>query len=365
MRHVALGRLVTPVVALVLSGLVTTVGCNWHGEPLATRPLAAVKATVAKVERLSVPQEVELYGAVEASQLTAVSSRVMAAVTRVLVKVGDEVGKGQTVVEIDPQTARGQEAQARGALAQAQAALALAERNHERFRALAASKSASELELDIARMQHEQALGAVAQAQGAVDAAASVARESTVAAPFAGRVAAKLVEVGDLAAPGRPLVMLESGQGRNLVVAVPESVALGGVLARGTAVPVRIDAVPAVQTATVAEVTPGADPAAHTFLVKLAIEGADVPSGLTGRARLRMGVRPALALPAAALVSTGSVPMVVVRDAEGRARSRAVTVGPRLPDGRVEVLSGVAADEEVALGLTSVPVDGSPLEVQP
>ena len=37
---------------------------------------------------------------------------------------------------------------------------------------------------------HEQAAGAVKQARGAVDSASSVARESRVVAPFAGRVAA-------------------------------------------------------------------------------------------------------------------------------------------------------------------------------
>jgi hypothetical protein len=51
-----------------------------------------------------------------------------------------------------------------------------------------------------------------------------------------------------------------------------------------------------------------------------------------------------------------------VRDAEGRARSRAVTVGSALPGERVEVLSGLAGGEDVLLGLSLPPADGAPVE---
>ena len=60
----------------------------------------------------------------------------MAMVTAVHANAGDHVEKGQLLLEIDPQTSKGQVAQARGAQAQAQAGLALAERNYERFQAL-------------------------------------------------------------------------------------------------------------------------------------------------------------------------------------------------------------------------------------
>ena len=126
------------------------------------------------------PDRLTLYGTVTADRTAAVSSRVMANVVAVPARVGQSVAAGDVLVEIDPQTAKGQEAQARGALAQARAALSLAERNYERYKALAASGSASPLELDMARMQYEQAKGAVQQGEGAVEAASSVARESRV-----------------------------------------------------------------------------------------------------------------------------------------------------------------------------------------
>ena len=345
----------------VLSLALAACGAGTKAASVGTAP---VQARVVTIAASRVPDLVELYGTVEADRTATVSSRVMATVTAVRVKAGDRVSAGQVLVEIDPTTAQGQEAQARGALAQGNAALVLAERNLERFRALAAKGAASALELDLATMQYEQAKGAVTQGEGAVEAAASVARESRVVAPFDGWVRARLVEAGDLAAPGRPLVTVESAAGRRLVVAVPESILLGGTLRTGARVGVRIDALDgaAEMPGTVAEVTPGADPGSHTFTVKVEIDGS-VPSGVAGRARLAVGSRTAIAVPRAAVLASGGLDLVVVRDAEGRSRSRAVTLGSPLDGDMVEILSGVTVGDQLAVGLASVPADGTPLEV--
>ncbi|MEW6336708.1 MAG: efflux RND transporter periplasmic adaptor subunit [Acidobacteriota bacterium] len=356
------------VLSAVVVAALAAVSCGTHtpagGDGQAQAP---VSARLARVEKVSVPHRVELFGTVEAARTAAVSTRVMATVTAVRVKVGDAVQAGQILVEIDPQTAQGQEAQARGALAQAQAALALAERNHERFKSLHASGAASELELDMARMQFEQARGAVEQGRGAVEAASSVAKESRVVAPFAGRIAAKLVDVGDLAAPGRPLVMVESATGSRLAVSVPESVAATARLTRGSAVTARIDALPEAGeiAGVVVEMTPGANPASHSFMARLELPGLEAASGLSGRAWVSVGSREAVTVPRDAIVLQGGVPMIVLRDGEGRARSRAVALGNAVTDERVEILAGVGGGEEVLVGVAAVPSDGAPVEVRP
>lgn len=348
--------------AFVMVAVALVASCGGSAEHGATIELAPVWADVAQAAAVEVPLQVELSGTVEAERVAAVSSRVMAAVTAVHVRAGDAVKKGQALVEIDPETARGQLAQATGALAQARAALALAERNYERFAALAEQEAASQLELDMATMQYEQAKGAVEQASGAVEAASSVAAESRVAAPFAGRIAAKLVEVGDLAAPGRPLVMVESLAGRRLVLAVPES--LAGGLAVGRNLPVAVDSMPELGriAGVVDEVAPGADAASHSFLVKVRLEGAHVPTGVAARAWLETGTRSAVVVPSGAVVRTGGMTMVVVVDADGKARSRAIAVGNPTADGGVEVLSGLKGTESVLVGLATAPPDGSPVE---
>lgn len=339
-------------------------GCGGgHDEPAGTAA-PAVRAASAPVERLTAAGAIELQGTVAAERTASVSARVMAMVTALHVAAGDAVSRGQLLLEIDPQVARGQLAQARGALGQATAALALAERNLERFEALAATNAASELELDLARMQHDQARSAVEQAEGAVAAASAVAADSRVTAPFAGRVARTLVEVGDLAAPGRPLVSIESATGRRLRLRVPESLMARSRLASGDRLRARIDARPELGDleAVVVEVAPGADPVSHTFEVELELDGADLASGLAGRAWLPGESRELVAAPRDAVLRRGGMSLVVLVTDDGLAESRAVTLGEELAEGRVEVLSGLAGGETVLVGLAAVPPAGARVE---
>lgn len=359
-----------PALPALLIATLAVAACGGRSETAPVSAPAAVSVRVAIAERVSADRRLELAGTVAAEKLSAVSSRVTALVTAVHVELGDQVRAGQTLISIDPSAAEGEAAQARGALAQAEAALALARRNHERYLALAATQSASELEVDLARAQFEQAQGAVQQARGAVAAAHSVARESRVVAPFAGRVAARMTEVGDLATPGRPLAMIESLAGRRLVIAVPETVAQTAALKPGDALAVALDAQPALGeiAGRVAEVAPGPDPVTHavTVTIDLAVaDVADIAAGAAGRAFLPLAPRAAVLVPREALIESGGLTLLVVRDQEGRAQSRVVTVGEVAADGRVEILSGLAGGETVALGLASAPAAGTPLEVEP
>lgn len=333
-----------------------------HPPPSENAP-APLSAELARAERVVLPQAIELQGGVVADRSAAVSARVMANVTAIHVAAGDRVRRGQTLLEIDPQAARGQVSQAEGALAQARAALSLAERNYERYRALAEENAASELELDAARMQHEQALGAVEQARGALSSASAVAADSRVVAPFAGRVARRLVEVGDLAAPGRPLLELESAGGRRFAFSVPESTVVASGLGLGMTLEVSLDARPELGplAATVVEMTPGADSSTHSYAVEATLPLGELPSGSAGRVRLVTGDRPVVTVPVAAVLHQGGIDLVVLRDDDGRAASRAVTLGRRFDGDRLEVLSGLAGGETVLVGLAMVPPAGAPV----
>ena len=348
---------------LAAAGIAVAVlaGCAGPSSPSkksSSSPLSPVSAATALVERASLPDRLTLYGTVTADRSAAVSSRVMANVVAVPARVGQSVAAGDVLVEIDAATTSGQVAQAKGALAQARAALSLAERNYERYKALAASGSASALELDMTRMQYEQAKGAVQQGEGAVEAASSVARESRVTAPFAGRVAARLVEAGDLAAPGRPLVTVESATGRRLVVQVPAGAVAASGLKAGQKLSVKIDGVAAELTGTVVEMSPGADPASHTYTATLELAGEPVATGLTGRATLDAAPRATVLVPESAVLTSGGVTLVAVKDEAGKARTRAVTTGV-VSGGKVEILSGLSGGETVLVGLAAPPADGA------
>ena len=355
---------------LAAAGLVIG-ACGGPEAPDHEAELPILRAPAGTALRLERPLEVEIFGTVEANRTVAVSARVLAMVTSVKVRAGDRVVRGQTLLEIDPQAAEGQLAQARGALAQARAALTLSERNFQRFEALASTDAASQLELDTARMHFEQARGAVEQAEGAVQAAAAVAADARVTAPFDARVVRRMVEVGDLAAPGRPLLMLESEQGRRLSIEVPESVVAGAGLRVGQRIPISIDARPdlGLFEGEVVEAAPGVDPKSHTLTAKVDLPLEDLPSGSAGRARIATGSRELVAVPPEAVLERGGLSLVVVVTAEGRAATRAVTVGERWSTDEgaelLEILSGLAGGERVLLGLAAPPPAGSKVEIEP
>jgi RND family efflux transporter MFP subunit len=349
----------------VLSTLAALAACDRH-EAVAPREAVRVSARLGAAERVDVPARTAIAGDVTARRATSVASRVTALVTAVPVELGQQVAAGQALVEIDPTAARGQVATAQGALAQAEAGLALAQRNFERFQALSAREAASQLEVDQARAQYEQARGAVEQARGALAAARSVALESSVKAPFAGRVTEKLIEVGDLATPGRPLVRLESAAGRRLTLSVPERVARDAELALGQRLPVAVDARPDLGEipGEVVELSAGPDPRSHAYTAVIDLGEAPVASGAAARAFLPGATRAAVLVPQDAVVEAGGLDLVVVRGESGEALTRVVTLGAPREGGRVEVLSGLSGGETVALGLSAAPPAGAILEEQ-
>jgi RND family efflux transporter MFP subunit len=357
-------RRIFSIVTLAVAALTLT-ACG-HDEPkTAEADLKPLSVEVAEVERITEAHPIDVRGVVQPARQAAVSSRATGPVVKLNVHAGSLVAKNQVLLEIQPETSAGQLGQARGALAQAEAALAMAERNYRRFEALHAENAASELELDMAKMQYEQARGAVEQAEGAVRSASSVADESAVRAPFAARVVETMVEVGDLAAPGRPLVRVESLEGQQMWLNVRQNDI--GRVSVGDQLEMRLDAREDLGTISgrIQEITPSADPGTYTFIVKVGLGQIDVPSGFSGRATISGDTTDRLIVPLGALHRRGGLELVIVRAADGSARTRAVTTGSTIDDNRVEILSGLDAGESVVVNAPGPVADGTPLELSP
>ena len=357
-------RRIFSTVTLAVAALGLT-ACG-HDEPkTANADLQPLGVVVAEVERITEAKPIEVRGVVQPARQAAVSSRAMGPVVKLNARAGSTVAKNQVLLEIQPEAAAGQLGQARGALAQAEAALALAERNFTRFEALHADNAASELELDMARMQYDQAKGAVEQAEGAVRAASTVADESTVRAPFAARIVETMVDVGDLAAPGRPLVRIESLEGQQMWLSVREGDI--GRVGVGDPIEVRLDAREDLGAIAgeIREIVPSGDPATHTFTVKIGLGQVDVPSGFSGRATISGDSIDRLIVPLGAVHRRGGLELVIVRAADGSARTRAVTTGSIVSDDRIEILSGLDAGESVVVNAPGPVADGTPLELSP
>jgi hypothetical protein len=190
-------------------------------------------------------------------------------------------------------------------------------------------------------------------------------------------VTEKLVEPGNMASPGMPLLRMEQAGSLRLDVRLDESRASG--FTPGQAVDVRFDAAVVRASAEtdsappsasgraqdpqsrrdadrsvagrVAEISRAGEAGAHAFLVKIDLPpDVRVPSGAFARARFAGPARRVLAVPRAAVVRRGQLTSVFVVDGE-HARLRLVSTGTAVmgPGGQelVEVLAGLEDGERV------------------
>jgi len=154
-----------------------------------------------------------------------------------------------------------------------------------------------------------------------------------------------MVEPGNMAAPGTPLMRVEDTRQFRLDVRVDESRI--GQVSRGVIVPVSLDAapddVPRVIEGTVTEVGRAVDAGARAFLVKIRLPAdSGLRSGMFGRAQFSAGSRRVLTVPAGALGRRGQVTSVFVVEQEV-ARLRLVSVSG------AEVLAGLSDGDVVVV----------------
>jgi len=319
---------------------------------------------------------------VEARTTATVTARILAPVLEVRVSPGDRVRSGQVLIVLDGRDLAAQARRARAAAMSAdqdviaseserqaaEAALVLARATHARVAGLHAKRSATAQELDdvtgALRAAEARAASAVARARSAAagvegaqagsDAADTTETFSRLVAPFDGVVTEKMVEPGNMAAPGTPLVRVEDARGFRLEVRVDESRIAQ--IAPGVAVPVTLDAggvgVPRLISGTVTEIGRAVDADTRAFLVKIALPAeSGLRSGMFGRAHFSGRARRALTVPPAALVRRGQMTSVFVVETDV-ARVRLVNVSG------TEVLAGLSDGDIVIVAAPPTMSDG-------
>ncbi|MBP8308782.1 MAG: efflux RND transporter periplasmic adaptor subunit [Burkholderiaceae bacterium] len=298
-------------------------------------------------------------GVVEAVRQTVVAAQVAGAIRSLDVKVGDRVKAGQVLARIDARTAEQTAAASDAQVIAARAALDLATRDFDRQKRLFQQRFISQAALDRAEGELKSTQ---AQVNAQIAQAGATRTQSglfVVSAPYAGVVSEVPVALGDMAMPGKPLVTLHDPGAMRVTVAVPQTlIARAGLAADGTSQAIRIERPGAdggqPLTPARVQVLPTVDPATHTVQLRL-----DLPSGTSGlapgqfaRVWLNTGAAasavPRLSVPLSAIVQRAEMTGLYVIAPSGRPVLRQIRVGRTQAD-RVEVLSGVSANERVAL----------------
>ncbi|MBK7642129.1 MAG: efflux RND transporter periplasmic adaptor subunit [Planctomycetes bacterium] len=368
-----------------LLGLAGGALAGWFGARFISKPADAPHASAAptpslpapahvgNAERVSVP-ELELLPASLRSRRTSVlSSELQARVLQVAHRAGERVAEGESLIELDPsapQAALEVAEQARvaaeaglksagDAVELAQVLLEEARAHRARTDKLFESKSATAESLEQAHARHAAAQAGLAQAQSGVSAAQAQLAQAAAAvqqaglalahasirAPFAGVLAERNVEPGEIVAPARALlVLVDPAQLRAVAIAREE---LAGALVPGQTLEVEVPAAGVTLAGRIEELAPRVDERSRSLELRLWLDA--TPSCLPGmyaRVRLARGAHDVVLVPERALVRVGQLAALCVRE-DGVWTRRHVSVGATHTDGRIEVLAGLSGGETI------------------
>jgi len=381
------------VVVLVLMGLLALLitGCGRGGAESVTEP-EAVPVRVEQAAVGAIRETVSFSGEVAAGSEAQVTPKVGGLVVRVAVTVGQEVRKGDLLVELEAQAqavavrqaeaaaemarANLQNAKVGGALAQLQAAVRQTQASYNnaesilgRMEMLYREGAIALQQLEGARLQAQvaesqyslareqlaifergegqvQVLAAqVRQAEAGLELARLNLNHARIVAPVAGLVVAVNAQAGNMASPGIPVVTLVGLDGVTVTARLTEQAV--GLLSPGMAVEVEVPAVGVTLDGEVQEVAPSAVAGARSFLVKARMAPAEgLRPGMFARLHLAVDERAeAVLLPrAAVLQQEGRYFAFTIKD--GKAVRREVTVGLQ-DESFAEIVTGFAAGETV------------------
>jgi RND family efflux transporter MFP subunit len=316
------------------------------------RPQHSAEARALEVERYF-----SAVATVTARERSHVAARLQGLVEEVTVEEGDVVREGDVLVRIEAEATGARVGQARKQLDAAKARRRVAQKRYERSLSLVGAEAISETEHDGVVANWKAAEAEVGRARQALREARAVRSRTLVRAPVDGQVARRSVDPGDLARPGRPLLILQTARSLELTAFVREGLAHS--LATGEPLRVEIPSVDFVGEGTLESIVPSVDPNSRAFEVKVSLPDLDrVTPGMFARLQVPAGKARTVVVPENAIRRVGQLDLVRARYEGSGWHRRYVTTGRTTSDG-VEILSGLRGGERVALWPAAGSADGA------
>jgi RND family efflux transporter MFP subunit len=297
-------------------------------------------------------QALTVSGQVEASQTANISTRMMGYITKINVKVGDRVSKGQLLATISNDDIVAKRAHADAMITEADAGFKNAQKDYDRFTVLYKQQSASAKELDNITLQYQSTKSGLEAAKQQRNEVSALLSYTNLTAPFAGTVTRKMMDAGSMANPGMPLLTIEQSGSYQVSASVPESEI--SLIKENAPVTINIDAIHKVINGKIAQISQSSQNSGGQYMIKIHIPDNE-KQGLFG------GMYANVTIPVTQAIKTnaGNQVMVPVSAIEYKdqltglytignnhtALLRWVRLG-RIQGSQVEVLSGLAANEQ-------------------
>jgi membrane fusion protein (multidrug efflux system) len=294
---------------------------------------AAVQVEAAKVVAAPLSEQVTAVGTLLSNEAVTVSSEIPGRLKEIHFTEGQPVEKGALLFSLDDSVYRAQ-------LADAEAKLKLAEQTNKRTSTLFTSKYATAQSAD-------EAASNLAVSTAAVELARVQLDKTQIVAPFSGIVGLRHVSVGEYITAGMALVNLEAIDPIKADFRVPEKFLPA--IRIGQTIRIKVDAFPdASFEGRVYAIDPKLDVAGRSLLVRAIVPNTDqrLRPGLFARVTVLLEHKEAaLSVPEEAIMPQGDGQFVFKID-NGKVILTKVVTGIRR-DGRVEILDGLAAGDQV------------------
>lgn len=189
--------------------------------PLPQRPLLPITVTEAKWGTF--PATERFLGTIRPKIATELSPRISSRILEVMVREGAEVTKGQLLVQLDDREQRDAVSALQAQLASAKSNMQVQEAIFRRDKKLYEAKAISRESLDLSTTRRDAAKAQVITLQKQLDSARTILSYTRILAPFNGIITARIMEPGDIAMPGKPILTMEApGAGYYIEVKVPQ-----------------------------------------------------------------------------------------------------------------------------------------------
>lgn len=348
--------------ALVAALLVTGCGQSDDSAPERLRPVRFVT-----VSDDSVFRDRSLTGTSKSSLESRLSFKVSGTIIRVPVQIGERLGAGDLIAEIDPASYVLQAQQAQASLVEAQANDRRAAANYDRTKGLYANSNASLNDLESARAQAESTNALVSAAGKALEIARLNVSYTKLKSDAECSIASLDIEVNENVASGQQVAAVSCGDEFEVTLDLPES--LIGNVDDTTPVSIRFGAIPdEVFSGEISEVAVASTEGSAAFRVVIKVEGShpSLRSGLAANVTFQFDAdedgNGGIVLPVAAVVNDPEGTFVFVAapaETRGQAivRRRDVRLG-ELSQSGIEIVDGLHLGDRVIVAGISVIRDG-------
>lgn len=328
-----------------------------------------------KVIKRDTPLVYDYTGFVQAQQEMELKAQVSGQITGKYFKGGDNVSAGQTLYAIDQRTYQANVLNAQAGLANARAALANAAMDAERYTTLYNQNAISKQVLDNAIMQRDQAQASVNAQEAILENAQINMTDTSVVAPFSGRIDTTALEVGNYVTAGQTTLAKISNTDPVFVqfsIAEPEYLKLSGAQNnKGAALDnltiVLSDGSTYDLPGQVAEVNRGINDNTGTLTIKALFRNPmhRLLPGMFAHVQATAGTRQnALLIPKRAIVELMYKKFVYIVGSDNKVTMKEVTLGPSV-DRFYMVESGLTGDETIVVEGTGKLRQGAEVKVQP